>query len=183
MPNSLGSIPFDRSIVRKKSTKYRFEIDPAAYQLFMDGIYSGSSVADSAWAAGLKPDTVYHWIKKGEILFESDAEFPPHSAAWQYARFFHDYKKASSQAVVKHSINIDRASVKSTPTNWTASAWKLERLRPEQFSQKYLIEKITDQKLLEYVKFTFDHAPDEDFREKLAAIISMIPTLRLKDAA
>ena len=97
MPSALGSIPFERSIVRKKSTQYRFEIDPNAYQLFMQGVHSGASVPDSAWAAGLKPDTVYHWLEKGQILFESDAELPTQSAAWQYARFFHDYKIASKQ--------------------------------------------------------------------------------------
>jgi hypothetical protein len=180
---SLGSIPFERSIVRKKSTQFRFDIDPAVYQKFMDAVYSGVSVKDSAWAAGVKPDTVYHWLEKGEILFESDAELPPHSTAWQYARFFHDYKIVSSQAVVKHSINIDSASVKSTPTNWTASAWKLERLRPEHYSQKYIIEKITDKKVLEVVKFLFEQSPDDDFREKLAGIVGMIPTLKLSDAA
>jgi hypothetical protein len=180
---SLGSVPFERSIVRKKSTQFRLDIDPEVYRKFMEGVYSGVSVVDSAWAAGVKPDTVYHWLEKGEILFESDAELPPHSAAWQYARFFHDYKIASSQAVVKHSINIDSASVKSTPTNWTASAWKLERLRPDQYSQKYIIEKITDKKVLEVVKFFFEQSPTDEFREQLAALVSMIPTLQLKDAA
>jgi hypothetical protein len=178
----LGTVPFERSIVRRKSTKYRFEIDPTTYQTFMDGIYSGSSVADSAWAAGLKPDTVYHWLEKGEILFESDAELPTHSAAWQYARFFHDYKKASSQSVVKHCINIDNASIKSTPTNWTASAWKLERLRPQQFSQKYIMEKITDQKVLEVIKFLFENATDAT-REELASLVQLIPSLKLADAS
>lgn len=180
---SLGSIPFERSIVRKKSNQYRFDIDPAVYQTFMNGVYSGVSVDDSAWAAGVQPRLVYMWLEKGKILFESDADLPPHSTAWQYARFFHDYKKATAQAVMKHAVNIDSASIKSTPTNWTASAWKLERLRPEQYSQKYIVEKITDKKVLEVVKFFFDQSPTDEFREQLAALVSMIPTLQLKDAA
>jgi hypothetical protein len=179
MPN--GSMPFERSIVRRKSTQYRFDIGLKEYALFMSAIANGVSIEDSAWAAGLIPQRVHDWLKKGKILFESDAELTAHSQSWQYARFWEDFKKASSGFVIRHVVNINDASTKSTPHNWTASAWMLQRKRPKEFSERYLIEKMTDQKMLELVKFFFNQSPTEEFREQLAAIVQMIPTLQLSE--
>jgi hypothetical protein len=178
----LGSIPFERSIVRRKSTQYRFDIGPQEYALFMEAIANGVSIEDSAWGAGLTPQRVHDWLNKGQILFESDADLPPHSAAWQYSRFWEDFKRSSSTFVLRHVSNINNASTKSTPHNWTASAWMLQRKRPKEYCEHYKTEKITDQKILEIVKFFFEQSPTELFREQLATMVQMIPTLHLKDA-
>ncbi|MGB8698508.1 MAG: hypothetical protein WCD18_03750 [Thermosynechococcaceae cyanobacterium] len=179
MPN--GSSPFDRSVVRRKSNQYRFDIGPKEYALFIGSIANGVSIEDSAWAAGLTPQRVHDWLKKGQILFESDAELSPGSAAQQYARFWEDYKKASSGFVIRHVVNINDAAVNGTSGNWTASAWALQRKRPKEFSERYLIDQMTDKKMIELVKFIFDQSPTEVFREQLAAIVQMIPTLRLSE--
>jgi hypothetical protein len=177
---SLGSVPFDRSIKRRKSTQYRFDIGPKEYEAFMAGIRNGLSIEDASWNANLTPRRVFDWLKKGEIL--ADEELPVGCSAWQYSRFWHDFKKASSNFVGIHVANINAASVKSTPHNWTASAWMLERKRPEQFSQKYILEKISDQKILDFIKLIFDTV-DDNAREQVAAVIQMLPSLKLHDVA
>lgn len=174
----LGSVPPERSIKRRKSNQYRFDIGPQEYATFMAGIRNGLSIDDAAWNANLTPRRVFDWLAKGEIL--ADEDLPPHSQAWQYARFWHDFKKASSNFVGLHVANINNASTKSTPQNWTASAWMLERKRPGEYGNKYIMEKLTDQKVLDVIKFLFENATDPT-REELAKLIQLIPKLNLNE--
>jgi hypothetical protein len=177
----LGTVPVERSIKRRKSTSYRMDMHPNDYAAFINAILNGSSFEAAGWNANTNPALIKTWLERGEILDDCD-DFPQNSQAWQYVRFFRDYKKAVAQMEILHVCNINVASQKSTPHNWTASAWMLERKRPHEFSQKYIIEKITDQKVLDVIKFLFENAT-EATREELASLVQLLPSLKLSDAA
>ncbi|MGB8703159.1 MAG: hypothetical protein WCD18_27385 [Thermosynechococcaceae cyanobacterium] len=174
-----GSMPFERSIKRVKSTQYRMEINPQQYKAFMEGITNGLSVETASWNAGIKPKTVRSWLEKGEIL--AGVDLPPHSQAWQYQRFSEDHEKARAKFEALHAGNINSKAVAETPGQWTASAWMLERRRSKDYGQHYQVDQMTDKKMIELVKFIFDQSPTELFREQFAAIVQMIPRLRLSE--
>lgn len=174
-----ASMPFDRSIKRTKSTQFRMEISPQQYKDFMQGITNGLSIETASWNAGINPKTVRSWLEKGQILAGED--LPPHSQAWQYQRFSEDHEKSRAKFEAIHAGNINSKATTKSPGEWTASAWMLERRRSKDYGQHYQVEKQTDQKLLEYVKFCFDQSPTPLFREQLAAIVNMIPSLRLSE--
>lgn len=176
MPN--GSMPFERSIKRVKSTQYRMEITPQQYKNFMQGITNGLSIETASWNAGINPKTVRNWLEKGEIL--AGVDLPPHSQAWQYQRFSEDHEKSRAKFEALHAGNINSKAVTKSPGEWTASAWMLERRRSKDYGQHYQIEKQTDAKVLEVVKFLFENA-SEPTREELASLIQMVPSLRLSD--
>jgi hypothetical protein len=177
----LGTVPIERTIRKRKSNQYRLDIDPLKYAAYIDALTNGASKEAAAWNVGLNPNLIRKWMERGELLEEVD-DFPENSQAWQYVRFFRDVKKAIAQFELLHVANINTASVKSTPHNWTASAWMLERRRPEEFSQKYIIEKITDQKVLETIKFIFDNV-DDHAREQVASAINLLPSLKMSEAS
>lgn len=177
MPN--GSMSFERSIKRTKSTQFRMEISPQQYKDFMQGITNGLSIETASWNAGINPKTVRSWLEKGEIL--AGVDLPPHSQAWQYQRFSEDHEKSRAKFEALHSSNINNHAVANAPGQWTASAWMLERRRSKDYGQHYRVEKQTDTKIIALVKFFFDQSPDDDFREKLAVIVGMIPTLQLSE--
>jgi hypothetical protein len=177
MPN--GSMPYERSLKRTKSTQFRMEVSPQQYKDFMQGITNGLSIETASWNAGVNPKTVRSWLEKGEILAGED--LPPHSQAWQYQRFSEDHEKARAKFEALHSSNINNHAVAKAPGEWTASAWMLERRRSKDYGQHYQTEKLSDRKTLEVIKFLFDAAPTPLFTEQLANIISLVPGLRLKE--
>ena len=180
MPQS--SMPFERSIKRRKSTQFRFDISPESYSTFMMCIKNGMGIDPSAWAAGLPPTTVKNWLEKGEILAEEIDSLKPESTSWQYARFWTDYKKSWAYFEMGHSSNIADHSVSNKPGQWTASAWMLERRRAESYAQRHLINELADKKVMEVIKFLFDSSPTVLFREQLATMIATIPSLNLAEA-
>jgi hypothetical protein len=173
------SIPYERSLKRSKSTTFRMEIGPQQYKDFMQAVLNGMGIDSAAWAAGLSPSTVKHWLEKGKILDGED--LPENTAAWQYSRFWTDYQKARALFEASHVNNICRHSETNRKGQWTASAWMLERRRPKDYAQASIIDRQSDQKVLEMVKFILDQSPTALFREQLSGIVGMIPALRLSE--
>jgi hypothetical protein len=175
-----ASIPFDRSIKRTKSTQYRMEISPQQYEAFMQGIANGLSIETASWNAGINPKTVRNWLEKGQILAGED--LPPHSQAWQYQRFSEDHEKSRARFEALHVANINCKSTAKSPGEWTASAWMLERRRSKDYGQRYQTEKLSDQKVIEVIRFLFESAPTPLFSEQLAGLVSLLPNLKLNEA-
>lgn len=181
---SLGTVPVERSIRRRQSTKFRFDIGVKEYSNFIEGIRLGLSIEDSAWNAGLTPQRVFDWLKKGELYAEVLEDLVPSSPAWQYARFWEDYMRARSNMVARHVANIDHCS--RTPATssgqWMASKYMLAVKHPEQWSEKYQLQKIKEDGQMELIKFFFENATDAT-REELASLVQLIPSLKLTDAS
>jgi hypothetical protein len=180
----LGTVPVERSIRRRKSTQFRFDIGVQEYTNFIEGIRLGLSVEDAAYNTRLTPRRVWDWLKKGELYDEVFDDLVTSSTAWQYARFWQDYMQARSNMVARHVANIDHCS--RTPAmssgQWMASKFMLSVKNPDQWSEKYQIEKLTDQKVLDVIKFLFENAT-ESTREELASLVQLLPSLKLSDAS
>jgi hypothetical protein len=177
MPQS--SMPFERSIKRTKSTQFRMEITPQQYKEFMQGITNGLSIETASWNAGINPKTVRNWLDKGQVLAGED--LPPHSQAAQYQRFSEDHEKSRARFEALHAGNINSKATAKSSGEWTASAWMLERRRSKDYGQRYQVEKMSDQKVLQVIKFLFDAAPTPLFSEQLAGIVNLIPSLKLPE--
>jgi hypothetical protein len=173
-----ASIPFDRSIKRRKSTQFRMEITPQQYKDFMQGVINGLSIETASWNAGINPKTVRCWLEKGAILEGED--LPPHSQAWQYQRFSEDHEKSRAKFEALHAGNINSKATAESPGQWTASAWMLERRRSKDYGQHYQTEKQSDQKVIEFIKFLLENA-SEPTRIELAGLIQMVPNLKLDE--
>jgi hypothetical protein len=180
----MHEIPIERSIRRRKSTQYRFDISPREYTDFIEGIRLGLSVEDSAWNAKLTPRRVWDWLKKGDTYAEISDDLVPHSSAWQYARFWQDYMHAKANMTARHVANIDHCS--RTPATssgqWQASKYLLSVKNPAQWSEQHQIEKITDQKIIQMVKFCLEHSPTPLWSEQFVTIVGLLPSLKLHEA-
>ena len=110
----------------------------------------GMTVEKACVAAGIGETTYYAWFNRGE----ADKSGP-------YREFWEAVKKAAVEFERTHLDIIRRAAQESTterrttvrttsrgetvqevieiskPPTWTASAWLLERTRPDQYSRKY----------------------------------------------
>ena len=79
---------------------------------------------------GIHPDTLYYWLTAGR---ERPDEYP------EYVRLAEDMEKARA-AWAGEALDRIEAAAKSDPRNWTADAWRLERMIPEEFSKRDKVE-------------------------------------------
>ncbi|HEY9825097.1 MAG TPA: hypothetical protein V6D19_06595 [Stenomitos sp.] len=149
----------------------------------MTAIRNGCSIPIAANLAGIPSRTVEDWLSKGRKLENADIEPEPGTQARGLLDFLRLYQKARSEYIATHVGNINSHATADRPGAWTASAWVLERKQPKEFSQKYLIEKIAEQRVLDLVRFLFQGAPTELFREQLAQLVQLIPDLNLSEAS
>lgn len=161
---------------RRKSTQWRFVINPAQYTGFLDGIRNGLAIATAAKLVDLNSRTVYKWLEKGEILSEEDDNWPPHSLAWQYSRFFRDFEKAAAQFEAIHAAKINNHH------DWKASAYMLERKRPGEYSDKYQFQLEVRKEVTQVFGIIYRAASDECAVE-LASLLHLIPGLEFNESA
>ena len=106
-------------------------------EAFLEGLRNGYSITDAANLACFDRDNYYLWQKK-------DKE------KWKLC------EKAISEFKQKHIDNITTASL----SNWTASAWLLERKFPDEFGKRENV-KIVD-KLEEWIEAFDNIGKDKD---------------------
>lgn len=93
--------------------------DPIVLRYLLEGVALGLKTHDACLAAGISTDTLSRWLKR--------AEDEPNSA---YAALAEAIKSAKAKGKRWHLENIQRHSI----TEWTASAWTLERTDQAQFA-------------------------------------------------
>lgn len=91
----------------------------------VEGIEKGHYAKTICQALGIHESTYYDWLKKGEEQIENDER-------GIYREFSESIKKAQAEGK-KALLQIirDRAA-----TNWTAAAWMLERMYPEEYGRR-----------------------------------------------
>ncbi len=95
-------------------------------QRFMQMVQTGAGIRDCAAAAGINPDTVYEWRRRGN----ADKQTGKRS---EYRLFSEQLAQAQATGVVAALAKIDKAA---NGGDWRAAAWKLERLRPRRFGRQ-----------------------------------------------
>jgi len=91
----------------------RTKKSPERMQAVIDNIRDGQPITRAARLAGLNPDTVHRWRKEDEEFDEA-------------------VEDALEFQIAVLTAKVDRAS----DTDWKAAAWRLERLRPDEFGSK-----------------------------------------------
>lgn len=97
---------------------------------------SGAYLKDAAAVCEVSESVVHKWRARGEEWIEEaetseePVEVPPDEVP--YVEFVQSLKKAQGNAVVWHLTNIRRAAT----DDWKASAWYLERTRPDEYGRR-----------------------------------------------
>lgn len=97
------------------------KLTPELQEMFCEIISKGNYINVACDALGIGTTTYELWNKKAQ---EGDIS---------YVGFMCAVKKARSEAELRHLGIIDEAA---TPRNWQASAWILERTRPDRYSKR-----------------------------------------------
>ena len=80
---------------------------------------SGLNQKECAEVAGINEATLYKWLNKGKKAKRG-----------KYSDFYNDFQMAKNKNKLFHLKKIHEAEA------WTASAWYLERVYPEEFGRK-----------------------------------------------
>jgi hypothetical protein len=123
-------------IVKSKSgakTKLTKEIIDIAKQY----ISVGTPVIHVCNALTITEPTWYGWFNKGEDIYNNETLTDEEREKDLYFKFFKVVKKAKADLIARNLQIIEKAAETG---NWTAAAWKLERLDYENFGKKEKLE-------------------------------------------
>ncbi len=110
--------------------------------------YQGSSYMDACKLAGIHEATFYDWLRRGRVerarLHKLGVEVKGDGAdkalpeELPYLTFFEMVEKA---VPARKALLVGRiAEAGKDPRNWTANAWLLERMHPDEFGRKTRLE-------------------------------------------
>jgi hypothetical protein len=111
-------------------------------ELIVKAVRDGLTYKDAAQLVGISEDTIYNWqrlAKRAQLMQERGQELSYNDIA--YLRFFHELNKAKLEKKRKALTQIALAA--EIPKHWTANAWYLERVYPNEFA-KVQRHEITD---------------------------------------
>jgi hypothetical protein len=94
------------------------KLDPAVMERLLQAVARGNTREDSARLAGVGVATLYRWLRLGRSQKRG-----------KFREFREAIKKAEAEAVDKRVTAIAAAGME--PKTWQASAWWLERRRPD----------------------------------------------------
>ena len=120
--------------------------------IILKAISLGSSQVLAAQSAGIHPATFSDWMKQGR---ENVSE--------EFSSFYGKVKKAEGDRASTWLQHIEDAATKGT---WTAAAWKLERIYPDDFGKQ---DRVTVHHSPQLVTFQWQPqlAPPDDDTEAL----------------
>jgi transposase len=101
----------------------------------LGSIRLGLSVKDAMKIQGLSERSFYNWIKRGSDEFERlerDSDAIPNPSEVEFLQFFQSVERAKSEAAGLHVATVANAAKRG---DWRASAWWLERQRPDEFGK------------------------------------------------
>ena len=94
------------------------------------------TAAAAARLAGIRPRLVNEWLRSGKAASEKDeADLVENEA--EFLQFYEAVETAKARFQAMCLKRIARAG--ANPNLWTANAWMLERMFPEQFAKKQVV--------------------------------------------
>jgi hypothetical protein len=169
----------DWKLSNPKKSKFRFPLTVEQYTQFMEAIQNGISIENACHLAGIAERTCHRILRRGEDL--KDEALEPGTYAAECVRFWQDYKRESATYVTLHTTNINKHATASSPGQWTASAWILERKKPKEFSNQYQLNRLAEAKVKEVMQFLFQNGSDA-FIEELAGLCGQLPSLSFDES-
>lgn len=104
---------------------------PDARDTFLQGIRLGASVKLAGQAAGWAESTTMEYLARGREARTKTGKLTPLDQS--YSEFLADVEKAQGVMVQAALAQIVRAA--QDPKHWTAAAWLLERVHPEEYAR------------------------------------------------
>lgn len=125
------------TVPRKRGQPLKL-LDQDRVDNLLRNIRLGAYMDAAAEHAGIGERTLYRWLEKGRTEAEHvDQGHEPNPDEAVYLHFWQEVQKARAEAEVRHVANITTAANNGT---WQASAWWLERTRPEKYGRKLVTE-------------------------------------------
>lgn len=88
---------------------------------------AGNYMEVAAAAAGISKVTLYAWLREGERFPETEL-----------GKFKQRVDQAMAEAEVE-SLEVIARAARDDSRNWTAEAWRLERMHPERYGRRTVI--------------------------------------------
>ena len=110
-------------------------LTPEVEKEIIGQISLGIPVRDAMKSQGVHESSFYNWIKRGSDelqRLERNPNTKPNPSEVVFLKFFEAVERAKSKAVGLHVGAVTNASVRG---DWRASAWWLERQRPDEFGK------------------------------------------------
>lgn len=108
------------------------KLTPARKARLLEAISKGAARKFACKYAGIGPRTFREWVERGWLDREHD---PPINSV--YAELVTDMEVAEGQAVVHWLDQIEQAANEG---QWQAAAWRLERLYPESYGRRQVVD-------------------------------------------
>ena len=99
-------------------------------------VRKGHSTTMAAQAGGISRRTLYDWREKGEEVRRLMSDNPEELPLTPYDDAYLDFIKKWDKAEYERKEELVRRIDKAGEEKWQANAWLLERLHPEEFSNK-----------------------------------------------
>lgn len=134
--------------------------DPDSVDRILDAIREGNTISIAAESGGVSRRTVHQWLQNARMAVvareeDPEAEITPYDD--HYIDFLIEFQKAQAEMKKKLLQRIIEAGEKQ----WTANAWVLERLFPEEFSSKREVKLRSDVRERRKVSISIGAPPDE----------------------
>lgn len=111
----------------------RPSVNDVKVQALIKALTYGNYMDTACKLSGVSTTTVYRWLNEGteeETRINAGGEPDPDRAT--YVEIMHAIEKARSEAEARNVANIQKAAQDGT---WQASAWWLERTRPQKWGR------------------------------------------------
>ena len=120
--------------------------DVVVRKTIIELIAAGNYIKTACLAAGVEESTFTRWMQRAERYYNASVSGEADADDEVYYTFYLDVKKARHKNIALHVANIQTAS--KLPSQWTASAWLLERMNPALFGKRVELELGTSKILL-----------------------------------
>lgn len=114
--------------MNKKTPKARGRktaLNTALIKKIVPVLKNGHTIETAAKFVGISKTTLYRWIEQGEQ---------------QESGEYRDFRDALAKARATAQVNLVDTLQRAAKTDWRAAAWLLERLFPEQFSNRERVD-------------------------------------------
>jgi transposase-like protein len=125
--------PDTKTCAQHNKTGRPTKFTPDTQAAILDALKTGVGIERAAAFAGIHADSLYNWMKQGKEDEDQNVES-------EHRTFFERLTRARAEVHVRLAGEVRAAATSDREGDWRAAAWMLERLAPEDFGQRTLVE-------------------------------------------